>query len=268
MPPAAIRASVCRTTCSASPSRRSACWRRQNSSSAGCGNLGAAPKPPCPGSKLRLSAASACAGAAAGSASSAPSPAAGRGSMLASASVEPRGLLGDRGALLAIRGGDARQEIDESGQPVAGVLRKIGAAEERLAGGRQEHRQRPAAGAAREQRVRRLVDLVEVRPLLAVDLDVDEELVHHRGDRRVLERLVRHHVAPVAGRVADRQQHRLVLAPRALQRLGAPRIPVDRVVGVLQQVRAGLAREAVAHRCSSNAMRSKSAPRCSRRVRR
>jgi len=42
--------------------------------------------------------------------------------------------------------------------------------------------------------MRGLVDLVEVGPLLAIDLDVDEEPVHHLGDARVLEALVRHDV--------------------------------------------------------------------------
>ena len=122
--------------------------------------------------------------------------------------------------------------------------------EERRAVRRQEHRQRPAARAPRQQRVRGLVDLVEVRPLLAVDLDVDERVVHHRGDGRILERLVRHHVAPVARRVADRQQDRLVLAPRARERLLAPRIPVDRIVGVLPQVGARGAGETIGHDAS------------------
>ena len=53
-----------------------------------------------------------------------------------------------------------------------------------------------------------------------------------------LERLVRHDVAPVARAVADRDEERLVLGPRALERLVAPRVPVHRVVGVLEEVRA------------------------------
>ena len=56
----------------------------------------------------------------------------------------------------------------------------------------------------------------------------------------VLERLVGHHVAPVARRVPDREQDRLVLGPRRGERVLAPRVPVDRVVGVLAQVRARL----------------------------
>ena len=63
----------------------------------------------------------------------------------------------------------------------------------------------------------------------------------------VLERLVRHHVAPVARRVADRQEDRLVLGAGRGERLVAPRVPVDRVVGVLAQVGAGLVREPVRH---------------------
>ena len=61
----------------------------------------------------------------------------------------------------------------------------------------------------------------------------------------VLERLALHHVAPVAGRVADREEDRLVLRPGLLQRLLAPGIPVHRVVGVLQQVGAGRRRQSV-----------------------
>ena len=43
----------------------------------------------------------------------------------------------------------------------------------------------------------------------------------------------------------DAQEHRLVLAPGARESLVAPRVPVHRVVRVLQQVGAGFARQAV-----------------------
>ena len=92
---------------------------------------------------------------------------------------------------------------------------------------------------------RRHVDLVDVGPLLAVDLDVDEQLVHHRRGGFVLEALVRHDVAPVAGRIADREQDRLAGALGLRQRIGPPRPPSDRIVLVLQQVRTGFARQAI-----------------------
>src|SRR5204863_179235 len=44
---------------------------------------------------------------------------------------------------------------------------------------------------------------------------------------------------------ADREQDRLVLAARALERLLAPWVPLDRVVGVLEKIGAGLACETV-----------------------
>ena len=50
---------------------------------------------------------------------------------------------------------------------------------------------------------RMLVDGIDVRPLLAVNLDVDEQPVHQLRHRRRLEAFMRHHMAPMAGRVAD-----------------------------------------------------------------
>src|SRR5215467_10894925 len=70
-------------------------------------------------------------------------------------------------------------------------------------------------------------------------------LVHQAGDFLVLEGLTLHHVAPVAGRVADTEQDGFVFALRLFQRLLAPRVPVYRVVRVLQQVRARLIDEPV-----------------------
>ena len=156
-------------------------------------------------------------------------------------------LACDVRAVLGVVRGDPLQHVAKSRHAVFRLHRKVRSAEKRpMVAGRQEHRQRPAAAALRQHLVRGLVDAVEVRTFLAVDLDVDERRVHHRGGGFVLERLVRHDMAPVTGRIADREQDRLVLGPRLLERLGAPRMPVDRVAGVLQQVGAGLAGEPVA----------------------
>ena len=71
---------------------------------------------------------------------------------------------------------DRREQLRERRHAVARRRREVGAAEERLARRRREHRHRPAAVAG--QRLGRLhVDGVDVRPLLAVDLDGDEVLV-------------------------------------------------------------------------------------------
>ena len=157
---------------------------------------------------------------------------------------EHRRLPADVLAPLAVRLRDGAEHLPERRHPVSRLRREIRAAEERLAVRRHEHRHRPAAlPRQRDDGVH--VDRVDVGPLLAVDLHAHEELVHVARRRLVLERLALHHVAPVARGVADREQQRLVLRAGARERLLAPRIPVDRVARVLEQVRARLAGEAV-----------------------
>ena len=157
-------------------------------------------------------------------------------------------LVAYRVTVLDVVARDLAQQVAERGQPVARLVGKIGAAEKRpLVRGGEEHGQRPAAAALREQLVRGLVDPVDVGPLLAVDLDVDEQFVHERGRGLVLERLVRHHVTPVAGGVADREQHGPRGLARQRKRLLSPRVPVDGIVGVLQQVGTGFSGKSVGH---------------------
>jgi hypothetical protein len=147
-------------------------------------------------------------------------------------------------ALLAPRIRDRDEDLLEARQPVPRLGRVVGAAEERLTVRRQEDGHRPATVAGeRDDRVH--VDRVEVGPLLAVHLDADEVLVHHTRGQRVLERLALHHMAPVARCVADREQDGLVLVARLLERRLVPRLPVDGVVRVLQQVGRRLLCEAI-----------------------
>ena len=128
------------------------------------------------------------------------------------------------------------------------VGREVGAAEERVAVGVEEDGHRPAAVAGHRLHGRH-VDLVEVGPLLAVDLDVDEVLVHE-GRRSRGSRSTRAPSRGTSGRPSSRSRGRSA-GPRSrarAERLRAPGIPVDRVVRVLEQVGAGLAGEAVGHR--------------------
>ena len=131
--------------------------------------------------------------------------------------------------------------------------REVRTAEERLAARREEDRHRPAAlSGQRDDGVH--VHGVEVGALFTVDLDAHEVLVHHARGERILERLTLHHVAPVTGGVADREQDRPVLVSCPSERLAVPRLPIHRVVRVLQQVRRSLLGEPV-HRGSVGAMR-------------
>src|SRR5699024_2326366 len=77
--------------------------------------------------------------------------------------------------------------------------------------------------------------------------DLHEGLVQVRGGGGVLERLMRHHVAPVTRGVPDAEQHGDVTSSRLGERVVTPLVPVDGVVGVLQQVRRCAVHQAVRH---------------------
>ena len=141
-------------------------------------------------------------------------------------------------AALTVGARDRLQHLAEARQPVTRLRREVRAAVEGLPLRREEGGQRPAA-VPRERHDRVHVDRVEVGAFLPVDLDVDEELVLEARGLLVLERLVRHHVAPVARGVADGEEDRAVLVAGARERLLPPRVPVDRVVGVLEEIRTG-----------------------------
>ncbi len=154
--------------------------------------------------------------------------------------------LGYAFASLSVGVGHRLKNRPERWQAVPVVGREIRPTVERASVGHEEHRHRPAALAG--HRLHGLhVDAIDVGPLFAIDFDVDEVVVHESRGLFVLERLVRHDVAPVAGGVADAQQDRLVFALRSLKSLGSPRVPVDGVVRVLEEVGARFVGEAVGH---------------------
>ena len=153
-----------------------------------------------------------------------------------SASVSFSTLLVTSLRAVAVCARDRHQDARKSRHPAAILGRIVGAAEERAPVRREEHRQRPTA-APGDHLHRVHVDLVEVGPLFAINLYRDEIFVDQFRDRFVLERLALHHVTPMARRVADREHDRLVLRFRPRERIGSPRIPIDRVVRMLPQVR-------------------------------
>ncbi len=135
--------------------------------------------------------------------------------------------------LLSVVISNALQKILKGRHAVTWLTGEISAAEERVLAGRQEHGQRPAPGAVRQNLLCDLIDFVQVRPFLTIDLDVDEQFVHDGSSAGILKRLMCHHVTPVACRVADGQQNGLVVAGSGVERGGAPRVPVHRVVSML-----------------------------------
>ena len=225
MPPRAIASRV-------STHHRPAPRRRRNSSTIDGGNFGEAPKPPLTPSYSRSSSVTACAERLLGDRA--------RGHRRRPAQVLAQ-LAGHALDVLGLglpRVGQRLEHLPEARLPVPRLVREVGAREERVAVVVEHACHRPPAVPG-HRRGRVHVDGVHVRPLLAVDLDADEVLVEVRRGGLVLERLVRHHVAPVAGGVPDAQQHRHVAPPRLLERRRLPLPPVDRIVGVLEEIGAG-----------------------------
>ncbi len=157
---------------------------------------------------------------------------------------EALGLAVDLVAAAAVGVGHGAQHLLEAGHAVARLLGIVGAAVEGLAVGQQPDAHGPAALTGHGLHGVH-VDGVEIGAFLAVDLDVDKELVHQRRGLFILEALVLHDVAPVARAVADGEENGLVLGAGAGQRLLAPGVPVDRVVGVLAQVGRGFVDQTV-----------------------
>jgi hypothetical protein len=90
------------------------------------------------------------------------------------------------------------------------VGRKVSSREERTPIRREKHAHRPAA-TARQRHCRRHIDVVEIRPLLAIDLDADKVAIEKRGHGFVLEafrlRSLRLRVRRRRDSLPDRRSH-------------------------------------------------------------
>jgi hypothetical protein len=82
--------------------------------------------------------------------------------------------------------------------------------------------------------------MIQVRSLFPVYLYGDKGFVHKPGNFRVLKGLLLHDMTPVTGGVPDGQKYGFILFGRLVEGLFAPGIPINRVVGVLEQIRAFL----------------------------
>ena len=111
----------------------------------------------------------------------------------------------------------------------------VGAPQNQVAFRDQEYTQGPAPATATDLHGSH-VDLVQVRAALPIHFDVDKVLIEIGGDAQIFKDLLLHHMTPVATGVTDGEKNQLVFAFGGGQRLLAPRVPVDRVVGMVQQI--------------------------------
>ena len=140
--------------------------------------------------------------------------------------------------------GDLGDQLQHAGPPVAAFPGNVGRGEEGFLVRAHDDRQGPSAPAG-EQLGHGHVQLIDVGTFLPVHLDVDEGVVHQTGDLLILEALPFHHVAPVAGGVADGEEDRSVLLCRLTEGFLSPRIPVHGVRRVLQQIGAVLVLQSI-----------------------
>ena len=165
-----------------------------------------------------------------------------------------RQVLGDG---IGVRGEFVLVPVEEVGHPhqqlrprhlaLSAVFgREVGAAEEGTSVGEAEAIEGPATvsvdhldGVHHE--------FIDLGAFFPVDLDADEVLVHQLRDVRLLEGLAGHDVAPVAGRVADRDEHRLALGLGRGKGLRTPRPPMDGVSRMLFQVEGLLLGQTIGH---------------------
>jgi hypothetical protein len=138
---------------------------------------------------------------------------------------------------------DLPEHPTEPGSPVTVGRREVRAAEEHLPGGGEEAGEWPTS-LARKGADLALVSPVDLGVLIAVHLDRDEIFEEQPGDLGVRVRALVHHVAPVAPGGPDVQQYRATGAPRELERLRPPRMPLDRLFGRAAEIRRGRLGEA------------------------
>jgi hypothetical protein len=137
--------------------------------------------------------------------------------------------------------------LQDRREPMMGAAilgREVGPPVERLPLRRQPDAQGPAAASSHRLDCAH-VDRVDIRTHLAIHLDGHEVLIQDPGDLRLVEGLVFHDVAPVAGGVADAEEDRTVQLLRLLEGFFTPRVPVHRVVSVLLEVGAGFQQQAI-----------------------
>ena len=144
--------------------------------------------------------------------------------------LEYLSVLGGPGA------GELGQYLLEPRPPELVIRREISARIPGLAIRRQPKRVRPPPLPRKHLRSRH-VHLINIRPLLAIDLNRHIKLIEYLRHGLGLERFAFHYVTPVAGGVPDRQEDRLAFLLGLGESRRRPGVPVNRVPRMLQEIR-------------------------------
>ena len=145
---------------------------------------------------------------------------------------------------------NSRQKLLEAHHAAQAAFGEVSPSEKGPLLRRQENAGRPPAVSG-ERLTDRHIDAVQVGPLLPVHFNRDKPAVQQCCGLGVLEALMGHDVAPVAGAIADTEEDGLVLLTGPEERLLTPGIPVHRILRVLEEVGAGFVLQMVGHRFTS-----------------
>src|SRR5215216_5666573 len=106
---------------------------------------------------------------------------------------------------------ELKQYVPKAGHVVvtAAIFWKIGSNIEWLLIRCQKNRQRPPPGSS-SKLTSALVNIIEVRTLLSVNLDVDKVLIHYLGNFVIFKGLMCHDMAPVTCAITNTQEDRLI----------------------------------------------------------
>lgn len=91
--------------------------------------------------------------------------------------------------------------------------------------------------------------LVDLGAFFAVNFDTDEMLIHQIRDPGLFEGFTGHHVAPMAGRIPNRNEDGFILGAGGGECLRPPWSPVHGVIPVLVEVEGAFFAQEVRHAC-------------------
>ena len=133
------------------------------------------------------------------------------------------------------QGRDLPADIQNTGLPEPTAQRKIGRGKKRLFVRGQQHGHGPSPP-ARNHMAGRHINSIDIRTLFPIHFDADKCLVQGRGCLGIFKRFFFHDMTPVAGGISDRQKNGLLGCFGKGKGGIPPRVPVYRIVGMLQQI--------------------------------
>src|SRR5436190_23579884 len=80
------------------------------------------------------------------------------------------------------------------------------------------------------------INTINIGTFFPIDFDIHKFAIHDPGHVFAFERFVSHDMTPVASRVTNRQEDWFAFTTRFSKRYFTPRIPIDRIMRVLQTV--------------------------------